>query len=451
MNTKAAAAKASLTDGSVFSGMTHFFIPIMLGTLLQQLYSTVDAVILGNFVGKGALAAVGGSALVIINLLVGFFVGLASGASVVISQYFGAKEEDSLRRSVHTAMLLSIGIGAVVTVVGILLTPALLRALDTPEDILTYSTQYLQWYFAGMIPSMIYNMGSGVLRAVGDSKRPLLFLAVCTVVNTFLDLLFVGVFRLEVAGAAVATSLSQLICAGLVWVTLARQKGAWRLERRHLQADWTIMGRMLLLGLPAGIQSTLYGVTNLYVQKATNLLGTDTVAAWSAFWKLDGIYWPISGAIGIAVTTFVGQNYGARNQDRIRQSIRAGMIIHVVFSAAFSCLLFLTRNFTIGLFCDDPMVVAQGVQLVNWIAFAYPLVFPSEVLSAAMRGVGNAVKPMVLTFFGICVLRLVILFTVTFPHLSSLTIAICYPITWTASSVLFLLYFKFGKWMPKLA
>jgi putative MATE family efflux protein len=441
--------QADFTTGPVLKNMLRFFIPIMLGTLLQLLYSTVDAIILGRFVGKTALAAVGGSDMVLINLIVGFFVGLSSGASVVISQHYGAGEQALVSKSVHTAIALSLAIGALTTALGVLVTPLFLSALDTPKDVMAYSRDYLVWYFAGMIPSMVYNMGSGILRAVGDSKSPLLFLAVCAAANTVLDLLFVAVFRMEVAGAAIATSLSQFLCAALVVRTLARQTNSCRLSLHKLGFDPGLLKRMLYIGLPAGLASTMYSVTNLFVQKAINLLGTDTVAAWSAFWKLDGIFWPVSGAIGIAVMTFAGQNYGARKPERIKMSIRAGLKIYLSFAAVYTLALFFLREPAIRLFCSDPGVVAQGVRIVEYIAFFYPVFACVEIFSSAMRGVGNAITPTVLTFLGVCALRLILLFSVTFPHLSNFTIALCYPATWTAASVLFLLYYRFGRWMPK--
>lgn len=438
----------SMLEGPVMKNMLLFFLPIMLGTLLQQLYSTVDAVILGRFVGKTALAAVGGSDIVLINLIVGFFVSLSSGASVVISQHAGAGEDEQVSRAVHTAMLLSVVIGAVMTVAGVAIAPQFLTALDTPEDTMQYSVDYLRWYFAGMIPSMIYNMGSSVLRALGDSKRPLWFLLVCVAVNTVLDLLFVAVFRMEVAGAAIATSLAQLVCAALVLWTLSKMPGSSRLELKKLRFTRSLLGRMLFIGLPAGLQSMMYSVTNLFVQKAINLLGTDTVAAWSAFWKLDGIFWPISGAIGIAVMTFVGQNYGARNRERIFKCIHTGLIMHLCFSALLSVLMYVTRGFTIALFNEDANVVAQGMQIVSYLAFFYPTFCGTEVFSSAMRGVGDAVRPTIVTMLGICVLRVVILLTVTIPNPSNFTIALCYPVTWAAASVLFLCYYRSGLWLP---
>ena len=446
---KTASRTADLLHGPVFPNMMRFFVPIMLGSLLQQLYSMVDAVILGRLVGKTALAAVGGSDLAIINLVVGFFVGLASGAAVVISQHYGAGEKTLVSRAVHTAVLFSVLIGAVMTVLGITMARPTLILLDPPEGTLEDSVVYLQWYFAGMIPSMIYNMGAGILRAVGDSRRPLYFLIVCAAANTVLDLLFVAVFGMGTAGAAIATSLSQLICAVLVLYTLARASGACRLHLSKLRMDRTLLARMVAIGLPAGLASVMYCAANVIIQRAINLLGTNAAAAWSIYWKLDGIYWPISSAIGITVMTFVGQNYGARSRARIQESIRTGWLLHLGMAVFFSAVAVLSSPLTMRLFSSDPAVLAEARQFILHISSCYVLFSSVEVLSSAMRGVGNAVKPAVITFFAVCVLRMALLFTVTFPHLSVLTISICYPITWAASSVLFILYYKFGRWMPR--
>lgn len=441
--------EADLLHGPVLQNMLRFALPILAGTLLQQLYSMVDAVVVGQFVGKTALAAVGGSAVAIINLLLNFFVGLCSGAAIVVAQYYGAHDHENVSRAVHTAALLAVWVGAIMTVIGVCFAPGLLSALDTPEDTMQYSIDYMRWYFAGMVPTMIYNMGSSILRAMGDSRRPLYFLLLCTGVNTVLDLLCVAVLRLEVAGAAIATSLSQLICAAFVLRSLMRRQDEARLELAKLRPTPALVKRMLLFGLPAGLQSVLYNVTNLYVQKAVNLMGTDTVAAWSIYAKIDGVFWPISNAFGIAIMTFVGQNYGARNRARIQESIRTGWLLHLGMAVFFSAVAVLSSPLTMRLFSSDPAVLAEARQFILHISSCYVLFSSVEVLSSSMRGVGNAVKPAVITFFAVCVLRMALLFTVTFPHLSVLTISICYPVTWAASSVLFILYYKFGRWMPR--
>ena len=443
-------AEADLLHGPVLQNMLRFALPILAGTLLQQLYSMVDAVVVGQFVGKTALAAVGGSAVAIINLLLNFFVGLCSGAAIVVAQYYGAHDHENVSRAVHTAALLAVWVGAVMTVIGVCFAPGFLTALDTPEDTMQYSIDYMRWYFAGMIPTMIYNMGSSILRAMGDSKRPLYFLLLCTGVNTVLDLLCVAVLRLEVAGAAIATSLSQLICAGLVIWVLLRIPGDCRLHLPELRFDSVLLRRMTAIGLPAGLATIMYSVANVIIQKAINLLGTDTAAAWSIYWKLDGFYWPVSNAIGITVMTFAGQNYGARQLDRITSVIRTGMWMHVGFSALFSALLFLTRGLTVRFFTDDTNVMAEGSRIITMLAFFYPTFCCVEVLSSAMRGCGRSVMPTVLTLFGTCLLRLALLFFVTFPHLNNWTIALCYPATWLTTSVLFVIYYKCFRWMPEI-
>ena len=437
----------AIITGNIPRQLLLFFFPIWLGTMFQQLYNTVDTLIVGNFVGTQALAAVGATSS-FVQLLVGLFVGLCSGAGVIIAQSFGAGDHDEVNRQVHTALALAIAGGAALTVIGLLISRPVLRLMQTPDEIVGMASEYLQIYFLGMIPQMIYNMGTNILRAVGDSKRPLYFLIVCALANTALDLLFVAGFRLGTAGAAIATSLSQLICAGLVVWTLARIPGACRLQLSELRFDRALLGRMTAIGLPAGLASVMYSAANVIIQKAINLLGTDAAAAWSIFWKLDGIYWPVSNAIGITVMTFTGQNYGARQPDRIRKIIRTGLGMHLGFSALFSLTLFLTRYLTVRCFTDDPAVIAEGVTIICMLAFFYPVFCCVEVFSSAMRGCGNSVMPTVLTLFGTCLLRLALLYTVTFPHLSNWTIAICYPATWGTTSLLFLIYSRFFRWMP---
>lgn len=439
----------AIITGSIPRQLLLFFFPIWLGTMFQQLYNTVDTLIVGNFVGTQALAAVGATSS-FVQLLVGLFVGLCSGAGVIIAQSFGAGDHDEVNRQVHTALALAIAGGAALTVIGLLISRPVLRLMQTPDEIVGMASEYLQIYFLGMIPQMIYNMGTNILRAVGDSKRPLYFLIVCALANTGLDLLFVAVFGLGTAGAAMATSLSQLICAGLVIWVLLRIPGDCRLHVSELRFDSVLLRRMTAIGLPAGLATIMYSVANVIIQKAINLLGTDTAAAWSIYWKLDGFYWPVSNAIGITVMTFAGQNYGARQLDRITSVIRTGMWMHVGFSALFSALLFLTRGLTVRFFTDDTNVMAEGSRIITMLAFFYPTFCCVEVLSSAMRGCGRSVMPTVLTLFGTCLLRLALLFFVTFPHLNNWTIALCYPATWLTTSVLFVIYYKCFRWMPEM-
>lgn len=441
--------KDRITEGVIWKEMLLFFIPIMLGTLLQQLYNAADAIIVGQALGKEALAAVGGSSTSIITLLVNFFVALASGASVVISQAYGAGRERRVREGIYCSMVLAVVCGAVLMVLGVVSARPLLVLLHTTPDTIESSADYLQVYFLGMIPTMLYNMGSGILRAMGDAKKPLMFLGVCIVANVGLDMLFVMVFHWGVVGAAAATALSQVMCAVMVLLVLGRLPENLRPKFRGERFNRLILYRMIQIGIPAGIQSSMYNIANMLVQSAINSLGTDAMAGWTAYRKIDDIYWPISNAIGIAIMTFVGQNYGARKMDRVKGTIRAGLVMHLIVSAIFSVLTCSLRYPLIRLFNDDPAVLQVGMEVTVMTCAFYVLFSCTEVFSASMRGVGNALKPAIITLCTTCVVRVLYLWLYGFAHASNGVIAFCYPLTWGISSVAFLLYYKFGHWMPK--
>ena len=444
-------AHDSIIEGSIWKGMLRFFLPIMLGTLLQQLYNMADTVIVSRFVGKEALAAVGGSSAIIIFLLVNFFVALASGASVVIAQHYGAGHFDLVRRGVQNAMVLALASGALLTVVGVAAARPLLVLLRTTADTMEYSVDYLHFYFLGMIPSMIYNMGSGILRAMGDPKKPLMFLAVSMVLNIGLDLLFVVGFDMAVIGAAVATTIAQAVSAILVVITMLRLPHEVRPDLRHPQISGDVMKRMLQIGLPSGFQSAMYNIANMVLQTAVNSLGTDVVAGWSAYRKLDDIYWPISNAIGITVMTFVGQNYGARRPDRVRKSIHTGLALHLGTSVLFTAFTCLARYPLISLFTEgEEAVIQAGVTFTLYTCLFYALFSCTEVLAATMRAVGNAVKPTIITLVFVCLLRVVYLWVYGLFHPSLLSISVVFPVTWGISSAVFLLYYNSGRWMPRL-
>ena len=301
-----------------------------------------------------------------------------------------------------------------------------------------------------MVPTMLYNMGSGILRAMGDSKRPLYYLFVCVVANIALDLLFVIVFQWGIEGAAAATALSQVVCAALVVRALRRLPEEQRLLYDREELDRGILRRMLHVGIPAALQSSMYGVANIVLQVGINMLGTDSMAGWTAFNKFDDYYWPISNAIGIAVMTYVGQNFGAGDRERVHESIHKGLLIHLTTSALFSVIIFSGRYPMMHLFVgDDPTVIAIGAQVTALIAPCYVLFTLVEVLSATMRGVGDAVVPAAITMVFTCIVRLIYLWGYAFSHNSNLTIAVIYPISWVLTSIAFLLYYKSRKWMPK--
>ena len=438
-----------ITEGVIWKQLLFFFFPILFGTFFQQLYNTTDAVIVGKFVGKEALAAVGGPAATLINLLIGFFTGLSSGATVIISQYYGAKKQEDVKKTVHTAMALSIAGGAVIMALGFLFSGAALRAMHTPEDILAMSVVYMRVYFTGVIPSLLYNMGSGILRAVGDSKRPLYFLILSCLANIVLDILFVAILHMGVAGVGIATALSQVISALMVIVALRKTEDSYRLYVKEIRFTPSFLHDIIRLGLPAGVQSTMYSVSNLIIQSSVNAFGTDTIAAWTAYGKIDGFFWMIMGAYGVAITTFAGQNFGAGKYDRIKKSVRICMGMAAMTSFLLSVLVLTGGRIFFHMFTDDPDVIAVGLKMMRVIAPSYVTYICIEILGGTTRGCGDAIPPMLLTALGICVLRVAWVLAVVPLRPEISTLAFSYPLTWAATSVLFLIYYLRGNWLKR--
>lgn len=299
--------KNPITEGVIWKQLLIFFFPIVVGTLFQQLYNTADAIIVGRFIGKEALASVGGSAAVLANLVIGFFTGLSAGATVIISQFYGAGDKTNLHKALHTAYAFCLIFGVVISIAGYLSAPWLLKITKTPADIFDDSSLYLRIYFAGILFILVYNMGSSILRAVGDSKRPLYYLIVCSFLNIALDILFVVFLHTGIAGAAIATLISQAVSAFLVTRALMTSRDILKLKLREIRIDFNILKSEFKIGLPSGLQSAMYSITNIIIQSALNDFGTDTVAAWAVYGKLDATFWTICGAFGIAITTFTAK------------------------------------------------------------------------------------------------------------------------------------------------
>lgn len=432
----------SITEGVIWKGLLAFFFPILLGTLFQQLYNTVDAVIVGQFVGTEALAAVGGSAAHIVNLLIGFFVGLSSGATVIVSQFYGAKENDGVSRAVHTAMSLAVVGGAIMTLIGLIFAPTMLRWMNTPEDTMADSVMYLRIVFLAMIPSMIYNVGSGIQRAVGDSKRPLYFLIVCCLINVVLDYVFVVNFGMGVAGVAVATTIAQIVSAVLVCLSLGRAEDIYRLEIHKLRMDPTLLARTLKIGFPAGMQSVMYALSNMIITTTINGFGTSTVAAWVVLGKVDSLFWMILGAFGVSITTFVGQNYGARQYDRVRKGLRVCMALAIGAAVVFGTVCALFGRPVFRLFSSEEEVLNIAMRMLLYMAPCYWLYVPIELISGSLRGMGNTVIPTMITAVGICVFRTVWMFAVVPQWQEILAITISYPISWILTGSAFIFYYN---------
>lgn len=431
----------AITEGSILKQLLSFFFPVLLGMLFQQLYNMADAVIVGRFVGKTALAAVGGSASQILDLIIGFFTGLCSGATVIIAQYYGANDHEDVSKAVQTAIIFAAVCGAVMTIAGVISAPTLLRLLKTPEDTIIDSTRYLRIIFMAMVPGMIYNMGSAILRAVGDSKRPLYFLIICCLLNVVMDIVAVLVFKLAVEGVAIATSIAQLISAVLVCRSLMRSRESYRLELKKLRVEGRMMRRAVHIGLPAGLQAVLYSVSNMIITAAINKLGTDTVAAWVAMNKLDAFNWLVLSAFSISLMTFVGQNYGAGLYARVRESMRDCMLLCMGTTIFISCMFLLVGRYFFALFVEDEAVMSIALGILSFMAPCYFLYVPIEIFGGGLRGAGDTLVPTLITATGICLARVVWIYTAV-PHWNSIqAVAASYPLTWALTDIAFIAYY----------
>ena len=438
-----------ITEGRISSQLLLFFFPILFGTFFQQLYNTVDAIVVGQYLGTEALAAVGGGTGTAINLLIGFFTGLSSGATVIISQYYGAKDYKDTSKAIHTAIMIALIGGVLILAIGILFTRPILELIGTPDDVIDLAESYMRIYFLGSIFNTVYNMGAGIFRALGDSKKPLYFLIVSCLVNIVLDILLVGFTDLGVAGAAWATIFSQAATAVLVQNYLRKLYEDIKLKLRELKIDPMILKGTMRIGLPAGIQSVLYTISNLIIQANVNSFGTATAAAWAAYGKLDAVFWMAINAFGIAATTFVGQNYGARLYDRVRSGVKISLWMGGVMTILISGLFLLLQDKGLMLFTTDQEVLSIGVEILLILVPTWITYMPIEILSGVMRGCGKTLIPTIITVVGICVLRALWLEIVPAMNHTLLSVFFCYPLSWVITSAAIIIYYFFGDVLPK--
>ena len=434
-----------ITQGPIWIQLLFFFFPILLGTFFQQMYNTVDTIIVGRVVGTTALAAVGATGP-LVNMVNGFFIGISSGATVILSQCYGAGNRQGVHDALHTGVALSLVLGAVITVLGVGLGPWVMSLMNMPESCLADASSYLRIYFAGAIGSMVYNMGAGILRAMGDSRRPMVFLMATCVLNVVLDILFVAVLHMGVAGAALATTVAQFLSAALpLRVLLKRSED--RLELRQLRIDRKLLGRILRIGVPAGLQFVTFDFSNILIQSSVNSFGDVTMAAWTAHGKTDAITWMISGAFGVSVTTFVGQNFGAQKYRRIRQSAWVCLGMSVALVGAVAAVILCFRSRILGIYTDDPEVIAVGSVIMLSI-MPFNIVFmPIEVFAGTMRGVGYSVVPTVITGCCVCLFRILWLATVVRRWHTLGMLTVCYPISWSIAAGVFLAVYLRGNWL----
>lgn len=429
-----------ILSGTIWKAILGFFFPIMIGTFFQQLYNTVDAAIVGQFAGKEALSSVGGSSAIIINLMVGFFTGLSAGCTVLISQFYGAKNKESLDTALHTSYAFAIIGGLIIGTIGFLAVPWAIDVTNTPQELKASSILYLRVYCVGLVFVFIYNMGAAILRALGDSRRPLIFLIICTVVNIVLDLIFVVAFNLGVLGVAIATLISQAISAILVTDCIMKRTEGIELIIKKIRINGRMLGKMLKIGLPSGIQSSTYAISNMFIQSAINLFGVDTVAGWTAEGKVDVIFWMINGSFGIAAATFVGQNYGAKNIERVRKGTRTCLLMSLSTALVLSVILFFFGKYALWIFTKETAVVEIATHMIQLIVPGYAIFVFIEILSASLRAQGDTIIPTIINLATIVGFR--IAWIAAWGHSGNLDMVIyCYPISWAICAIAIVGYY----------
>lgn len=446
MASENSAKRIDMTAGPIWKCMVSFAIPVFIGHLFQQLYNTADSIIVGNFVGKQALAAVASSGNLIF-MMTGFFMGLCLGAGVIIGRYLGARDFERMKKAIHTAVAFALCCGFVLSVLGLWLAPKLLILMKTPENVLPLSTTYFRIYFFGSFFSLTYNVCAGILQAVGDSKSPLIFLIISSVANVVLDLLFVAVFNWGVAGAATATVISQMLSAVLGFRKLLRSEGSYQLHIKEIGFDFDRLKEILHQGIPSGINNSIISIANVVVQSNINAFGDNAMAGCGSYAKIEGfIFIPIM-AFSTAITTFISQNLGAGNHERALKGSRFGILGSVISAESLGILFWLICPWIIPLFNDDPAVVEIGVnQMRTESLFFCTLAFAHSV-SAIMRGAGRPKMPMYTMLICWCLIRVsyITIAVRYFPVIN--TVYWAYPLTWFLSCIIFMAYYLKGDWL----
>lgn len=435
-----------MTEGSIAGHLIAFALPLLLGNLFQQMYNTADSLIVGNFLGSDALATVSSSNS-LIQLMIGFFNGVAGGAGVVIARYFGARDIPRVQKAIHTMLAFGIAAGLLLTAIGVSVTPILLRMMGTPPTVLPQSISYFRTYFFGSLAFVLYNICMGILQAVGDSRHPLVYLMISSIINIALDLLFVGVFHWGVASAAAATAISQVVSTLLCLLRLMRSERDYRVNLRAIRFDRPALRDILQNGVPAGLSNSIISIANVVMQSNINAFGAAAMAGCGAHMKIEGFaFLPIT-CFNMALTTFVSQNLGAKRYDRVRKGVRVGLGCAVTIAEAIALLIYIFSPSLIGLFDRNPNVVAFGVMHERTIVPFYFLLAYSHCMAAIFRGAGKSTVSMLVMAVCWCVIRVpyVTIATRLFPVLRAVSWG--YPITWALSAVVFTLYYTKANWM----
>ena len=432
---------SDMTEGNIWMHMIRFSVPMAIGLLFQQLYNTVDTLVVGQFVGKQAQAAVGSTGP-IINTVVGFCAGLATGASVVISQRYGAHDREGLRKAVHTTVALTLLLSVIATAIGQVIILPMLRFMQTPEDVLSDSSLYLTIYFAGISGILFYNLGSGILRAVGDSRRPLLFLILSALLNTGLDLLFVVGFGMKVDGVALATVLSQIISAVMIMVALSRERGDYGIRWRKIRVDRESLREILRIGLPSSIQSAITAFSNVFVQSYINQFGSACMAGYGVYGKIDAFVLIPVQSISMSSTTFVGQNWGAKQPERAREGVHTAIWMSILSTAVLGLAVFILARPLMTLFSPEEDVIEYGIRFIHIVTPFYIAICFNQIYAGALRGVGDATAPTVIMLISFVAFRQVYLAVTKAMGAGFLAVALAYPVGWILCSTLLVIRYS---------
>ena len=438
-----------MTEGNAYRLIISFTLPLLLGNVFQQLYNTVDSIVVGNYVSKQALAAVGCTGPVI-NALFGLFGGLAAGAGVVISQFYGAHDKEKLHKTVQTTIAMSLVMCVVLTALGVWLTPMMLELMSTPEDVMADATEYLRIYFWGISGVIMYYIGAGILRAVGDSTRPLYFLIFSALTNTVLDVVFVKYFSMGIAGAAIATVIAQVLSAVLVMLLLIRCKADYRIDCRDLHITRSILSKICAIGIPSALQLAITAFSNMFVQSYINRFESSCMAGWTACSKVDSFALLPMMSLSVAITTFVGQNLGAGNYERARSGAKSGLVIGLIIMAVVLVPLYIFAPQIVTLFNKETEVVEFGGLFIRIVAPFYLMFAINQVYSGALRGAGDTRSTMFIMLGSFVVFRQVYLFAVYKLGGGIDAIVLGYPAGWVLCSILLLIYYYRGGWFKKL-
>ena len=441
--------KGLMTQGAIWKKILLFSLPLLLGNVFQQLYNTVDSVIVGNYVGGDALAAVGTSGP-IINLLVGLFMGIATGAGVVIARYFGAQDSEGVHDAVHTTLAATFIGGLFLTVVGVLLSPTVVRLIGVPENIMADSISYLRIYFGGIIAMMTYNMGAGILRAVGDSKTPLYFLIISSIVNIILDMVFVIALDMGVAGVAWATLIAQAVSATLTIMTLCRVNASYRVSLRQIRTKMSYLKEIIRIGLPSGLQNAIISMSNIVVQSYINSFGSAAIAGYSTYGKVDAFALMPVMSLSMAITTFTSQNIGAQRYDRVRQGVKTGLCMTCGTAVVLTSLVVVFARALLGIFTSDQQIIDYGLLTMTYQAPFYIILAVNNTLAGILRGAGKASVPSIIMAANMCGVRILWL-SILMPIFNSIIVVyLAFSVTWLTTGLCLIWYYRHSHWLEQL-